>query len=59
MASKTVKAGPVAGTDLRNTDLAINSEHSHPASRAQYRPEEETAISAAMRRALERREVSQ
>lgn len=28
MASKVVKAGPVAtGTDLRNSDLAINSEH--------------------------------
>ncbi|MEY9457983.1 hypothetical protein [Bradyrhizobium ottawaense] len=28
MASKAVKAGPVAGTDLRNSDLArINSEH--------------------------------
>ena len=28
MTLETVKAGPVAGTDLRNTDLAIiNSEH--------------------------------
>ena len=28
MTSKTLKAGPVAtGTDLRNADLAINSEH--------------------------------
>jgi hypothetical protein len=27
MASKAEKAGPVAGTDLRNSDLAINSEH--------------------------------
>jgi hypothetical protein len=27
MASETVKAGAVAGTDLRNSDLAINSEH--------------------------------
>jgi hypothetical protein len=27
---KAVKAGPVAtGTDLRNFDLAINSDHSH------------------------------
>lgn len=27
MISKTEKAGPVAGTDLRKSDLAINSEH--------------------------------
>jgi hypothetical protein len=27
MASKAEKAGPVAGTDLRNSDLAITSEH--------------------------------
>jgi hypothetical protein len=26
MTQKAVKAGPVAGTDLRNPDLAINSE---------------------------------
>ena len=37
MASKTVKAGPVAGTDLRNSDLAIKcSENSLEALRAQY-----------------------
>lgn len=37
MASKTVKAGPVAtGTDLRNSDLAINSENSLETLRAQY-----------------------
>jgi hypothetical protein len=28
MAPKAEKAGPVAGTDLRNFDLAINSENS-------------------------------
>lgn len=27
MASKAEKAGPVAGTDLRNSDLTITSEH--------------------------------
>lgn len=27
MTLKAEKAGPVAGTDLRNSDLAINSEH--------------------------------
>lgn len=27
MTLKTEKAGPVAGTDLRKSDLAINSEH--------------------------------
>jgi hypothetical protein len=27
MASTAEKAGPVAGTDLRNSDLAITSEH--------------------------------
>lgn len=36
MASETMKAGPVAGTDLRNTDLAINSESSLSTLRAQY-----------------------
>jgi hypothetical protein len=37
MAFKAEKAGPVAtGTDLRNTDLAISSENSLDALRAQY-----------------------
>jgi hypothetical protein len=37
MASKAEKAGPVAtGTDLRNSDLAINSENSLDALRVQY-----------------------
>lgn len=37
MISKTEKAGPVAGTDLRKPDLAINSEHIRlEALRAQY-----------------------
>jgi hypothetical protein len=37
MIHKTEKAGPVVGTDLRNSDLAINSEHIRlDALRAQY-----------------------
>jgi hypothetical protein len=37
MASTAEKAGPVAGTDLRKPDLAINSEHIRlTALRAQY-----------------------
>lgn len=36
MTQKAVKAGPVAGTDLRNSDLAINSENNLDALRAQY-----------------------
>lgn len=36
MASEKLKAGPVQRTDLRNADLAINSENSLDTLRAQY-----------------------
>jgi hypothetical protein len=36
MASKAEKAGPMAGTDPRNSDLVINSENSLDTLRAQY-----------------------
>jgi hypothetical protein len=49
MAPKTVKAGPVAGTDLRNSDLTITSDNSHSTRALQVaRLTRRCAISVAM-----------
>jgi hypothetical protein len=53
MAPKTEKAGPLAGADLRKSDLAINSDNSHSALALQVaRLTHHCALTASMSEAL-------